>query len=671
MSAISNASSRSSQTDVFICCSPEDNAYLQELKKHFAYDKREHHLAIWDDTSVLPGSMRQQEMEQALRSARAAILLISTDFIASDDIAESVLPQIVTASRQKNITILSVILRPCEFEKIDELAQFQPVNPPSSPLANMKPSERENIWIKVAQQVREIIRGRAETSFERLFGPPETAQAAHYFFQCRYMRNKQSREQILRRLPSSMLREIETFPLVEQDDCNADLAEVSRIVEACSTEPDGLERLAHALYLSERASLSWQALDTYLRKRGRKLVTYTRWQELYEILRPAQWLDHLLNSIYRESVPENWEVLQNFQGPDKLQLILEDLIKIPPQNNDTFPILEFVQRLAFLAWEERRDGTLHDALRAWLVERFSELGLTESQQTALQEKAKTRRQSAIFYLQLLLDAVSEGTFSVQCWLRDSENNMIQNATLEVPDEPYSLKEIPDLLEVLLEQCENCLQDAMKHLVIEFFLPLELLSYPVDQYAIRDFKTLRSISLYHQVVVRSLERARKQNRRYIWRDKWNLLQEKQVLNEHKDMAMIYRAEHYNGSESLSATLLGASVACLALAFVPSDSSSQTNDILSAILQAGVPIALWPREQTNYPKELHELFLELVSHYPLSQLPALVKQQRQEAITSGKQQHQGYHLTLLWDDPNRLPPSAMTPRQLTMPPVRRGA
>ncbi|BCL80989.1 toll/interleukin-1 receptor domain-containing protein [Ktedonobacteria bacterium brp13] len=665
ISTISDASSQSSRADIFICCSNSDKKYLKKLKTFLKMYRRKDTLNIWDNLSMQPGLVFEQEIEQALQSAKVAVLLISNDFFANDTIIEHILPQVITAGLNKNITIINVILRPCDFG-YTELAQFHPANDPTRPLINMRPAEQEECWTTTAKSIRDRVAEQTGTTFERLFGQPETlTTSAHLFFACRYMQNKNSREQVLGRLPTEMIQEIEAFRNTTQDGDSIDFKEMLNLVKICSSYPDGLEKLAYALYQSERASQAWKELDKYLCKSGKKLVTYTRWQELYEILKPVQWPDHLLRRAYRESVPENWEILHDHDVHDKIQPILEDLTRIPFQNNGTFPILEFVLRLAAIA-EDRQEGLLHDTLITWHLERCGDLGLTENQRKALHEKASQRQQPSPLYLILMLDEISSTTFNVRCWLLDEKNIPIQNTAIEIPDEPYLLEEIPDLFEDLLERCENHLLDDMENLVIEFVLPLQLLSYPVDQYAIRGLTNLQSIGLNHQVVVRSLERMRRKKRQTRWINKWELLldcmKDEQALSKNNSATFVYQEESYKGQEAFTALLQGSSIACLVLPCVPSTTSSQANGVLTAVLEAGVPIALWPREQTDYPEALHEWLTQLVLQHPLSQLPALVKQQRHEAIASGnKQQHQGHHLTRLWDDPNRLPQS----RQLAAP------
>ena len=70
-------------------------------------------------------------------------------------------------------------------------------------LATITQPEREEIWTKVAQQAREIIIEQTENTFEGLFDPSEMLKTvARYFLQCRYMKDRRSREHVLPLLSS-------------------------------------------------------------------------------------------------------------------------------------------------------------------------------------------------------------------------------------------------------------------------------------------------------------------------------------------------------------------------------------------------------------------------------------------------------------------------------------
>jgi hypothetical protein len=147
---------RSPRTHAFISYSHKDKKYLQELQNHLVPYVRSEVLDIWDDTNLLPGSKWYEEIEKALASTRIAILLVSANFLASEFIRTIELPAFLSASEHKGAIILPVILRPCAFENT-MLAQFQSVNALSNPLSKMKPGQRDEVWSKVAELVRDAL----------------------------------------------------------------------------------------------------------------------------------------------------------------------------------------------------------------------------------------------------------------------------------------------------------------------------------------------------------------------------------------------------------------------------------------------------------------------------------------------------------------------------------
>lgn len=135
-------------TTIFICSSHKDERFLTELNTHLKPFERIGRISSWNDTKISPGSQWQEEIQRALQSANTAILLVSSDFLASDFIMEHELPYLLQAAKSGYLTMLCVIVRPCAFY-FSELADFQTVNPPSRPLSAMTQTERETVWLKI------------------------------------------------------------------------------------------------------------------------------------------------------------------------------------------------------------------------------------------------------------------------------------------------------------------------------------------------------------------------------------------------------------------------------------------------------------------------------------------------------------------------------------------
>jgi type I restriction enzyme R subunit len=141
---------------IFICYSGEDREYLEKLQIHLiSYARLVSKLSaidIWDDTKIQAGTVWREEIEKSLQLTRVAILLVSADFLASNFIREFELPLLLQEARQREVSIIPVIVRPCLLT-YTPLAQFQSFNNPSTPLAAMEPVQQEETWRKIARAV--------------------------------------------------------------------------------------------------------------------------------------------------------------------------------------------------------------------------------------------------------------------------------------------------------------------------------------------------------------------------------------------------------------------------------------------------------------------------------------------------------------------------------------
>src|ERR1051326_3180747 len=102
---------------VFISYSHQDAAYLARLQQHLAPYVRGGAIPLWDDTQIKPGDDWKRGIEQALDAARAALLLVSVSFLASEFVAKEELPKLLAAAEVRGTRILPVILTPCLFRR--------------------------------------------------------------------------------------------------------------------------------------------------------------------------------------------------------------------------------------------------------------------------------------------------------------------------------------------------------------------------------------------------------------------------------------------------------------------------------------------------------------------------------------------------------------------------
>src|SRR4051812_38776240 len=97
------------RTQIFVSYSHNDRAAPQRLQGHLRPLER-FGLHLWDDTRIRPGDRWLEEITQAIEDARAIILLVSADFLASDFIRRKELPELLKTAEGRGAVVLPVIL---------------------------------------------------------------------------------------------------------------------------------------------------------------------------------------------------------------------------------------------------------------------------------------------------------------------------------------------------------------------------------------------------------------------------------------------------------------------------------------------------------------------------------------------------------------------------------
>jgi len=145
---------------VFVCYSHRDATYLDRLQVHLRPLERAGLMDLWSDRRLEPGDDWRREIELALSRARAAILLVSADFLASDFIQEVELPHFLSSAEEGGCWILPILVRPSMFDDTPSLARFQHVNPGGVTLSEMEPNEGERVLVQIARSLIKSLDGK-------------------------------------------------------------------------------------------------------------------------------------------------------------------------------------------------------------------------------------------------------------------------------------------------------------------------------------------------------------------------------------------------------------------------------------------------------------------------------------------------------------------------------
>jgi len=504
----------------------------------------------------------------------------------------------------------------------------------------------------------------------------EKARLVEKLLACPTIKNRKSRETVLKQLRDRISDTV-------QDDPQS-LVHVTNIVDACLNYSGGLEELIDIVFYYEKDSHPMQELDEVLQEISPKVIKPSHLRELKSIVALAEWpLDFLIES-YRASAPQGWALPKGNDEAELCVSMLGSLAEAPCQENGNVPLLIFVEHLASYmdtdssSWKTRilAKKTPQAKLRKWIHTIAKEQGFEKPQISTNGNLYKPSPKnyamvSPYLLIKVIPNDIDEDCFIIQSWLLDGGYKVIDY--LYANDDPVSFQHLPNLLQGFLVQTSFHLMEAVEDLTVEFCLPRRLLCSDVDHWIVTAGRsTPVKIGIQHRVIVRSLERAHNMELWPSWKSKWSRLQSQRLGSGGLDGSvapfLICNEEDCENQESLYARLRNYYVICLALALIPPDLPLPRADILDTVLDAGIPIALWPRHCVDH---LQASLDSLLSGCDLSELPKLVWKLRLEAASKRDEGHLGHRLTLLWDDPDRLPPDVQPETQRFKAPYKKGS
>jgi hypothetical protein len=162
---------------IFISYAHKDNEgrdpkrrWLDRLLDHLQLLVEQNDLTVCSDQDIGIGDDWHAHIQTHLNGAKAAVLLVSSSFLASKYIRSNEIPILLKNAKDKGVKILPVIVSPCLFERIKfkypdpkigpeefTLASLQTSNPPEKSLIEMDEGEQERVLVKVAQRLLEIV----------------------------------------------------------------------------------------------------------------------------------------------------------------------------------------------------------------------------------------------------------------------------------------------------------------------------------------------------------------------------------------------------------------------------------------------------------------------------------------------------------------------------------
>lgn len=167
----------SSARSVFISYAHVDNEsddpksrWLERFLTYLKPYVRQDDFTVCSDQDILIGDDWHAHIQAHLSGAKAVVLLVSPDFLASDYIASSEMPVLLKNAASAGVRIFPIILAPCAFTRAKfkhpdprtgpeefTLASLQSANPPSQTLVEMDSGKQGRVLTEVAEQLADFL----------------------------------------------------------------------------------------------------------------------------------------------------------------------------------------------------------------------------------------------------------------------------------------------------------------------------------------------------------------------------------------------------------------------------------------------------------------------------------------------------------------------------------
>lgn len=140
---------------IFISYSHKDKEWLERIQLHLKPYFPSQDIVIWADTKIGTGTLWREEIENALATAKVAILLVSPAFLASNFIISCELPLIIDAAKQKELTFIWIAIASSGYKET-EFVNYQAANDPERPLNSLSRAQQDKELVKICERVKEV-----------------------------------------------------------------------------------------------------------------------------------------------------------------------------------------------------------------------------------------------------------------------------------------------------------------------------------------------------------------------------------------------------------------------------------------------------------------------------------------------------------------------------------
>jgi len=149
--------------ELFIAYSDKDEGLRESLEQSLTTLARSGQIKIWHDGKIAAGADRKKEIGENLSRAKIILLLLSSDFLESED-NDVELQEALKRRDADEAVVIPIILRPCQWQN-SQLGRLQALPKNGKPVT--KWSNKDEAFLHVVQEISRAIdkqRGGSRTA---------------------------------------------------------------------------------------------------------------------------------------------------------------------------------------------------------------------------------------------------------------------------------------------------------------------------------------------------------------------------------------------------------------------------------------------------------------------------------------------------------------------------
>jgi TIR domain/NB-ARC domain len=140
--------------EVFCCYSHKDELLLQELESHLSVLKYQGLISIWHDRQITPGTNWAQDIDTHLNSASVILLLVSSDFLASDYCSGIEIKRALERHQANEARVIPILVRPLDWKGVP-FAHLQMLPTGAKPITTW--SNQDEAFSDIVAGIRQAI----------------------------------------------------------------------------------------------------------------------------------------------------------------------------------------------------------------------------------------------------------------------------------------------------------------------------------------------------------------------------------------------------------------------------------------------------------------------------------------------------------------------------------